>query len=68
MTFFDTIRDTEIEVFAEEWDGDISCGIAYGPEVVYAKTLDGQPFELTELEEAAMTVKAMEIKDSDDEW
>lgn len=59
MTFFDTIRGAEIEVFAESWDGDMSVGIAYGPEDVYAKTLEGEPFELTESEVEAMTIRAI---------
>lgn len=61
MTFFETIRGVEVEVFAEEWDGDPSVGIPYGPEVVYAKTLDGEDFELTEGETEQMTILACHI-------
>ena len=46
-----TIRGIEVEVTATSFDGDPSVGIAYGPEEVYATTLDGEPFELTEEEE-----------------
>lgn len=43
----ETIREIEVEVFATDFDGDPSVGIAYGPETIWAETLDGQPFELT---------------------
>ena len=46
----ETIREIEVEVFATDFDGDPSVGIAYGPETVWAETLDGQPFELTDEE------------------
>lgn len=45
-----TIRGIEVEVTATAFDGDDSVGIPYGPEEIYAETLDGQPFELTEEE------------------
>ena len=46
-----TVRGVEVEVTATAFEGDPSVGIAYGPEQVYATTLDGEPFELTEEEE-----------------
>ncbi len=61
MTFRATIREVEVQVHAEEWDGDDSVGIPYGPEVVYAKTIDGQDFELTDAESDAMAIRAIEI-------
>lgn len=67
MTFFETIRGVEVEIFAEEWDGDPSVGIPYGPEFVYAKTLDGQDFELTDAETDELTALACHIQECDDE-
>lgn len=66
MTFFQTIRGVEVEIHAEEWDGDESVGIPYGPEVVYATTLDGEDFELTDAETEAMTIRACESAFHDD--
>lgn len=59
MTFFETIRGVEIEVHAEDWYGDPSVGIEYGPETVYARTLDGEDFELTDEETEKLTSTAI---------
>lgn len=50
LTSFETIRGTEVEITATDFDGDPSVGIPYGPEQVFATTLDGEPFELTDEE------------------
>lgn len=60
IDFFHTIRGHEVQVFASDFDGDPTVGLPYGPECVWAE-LDGQPFELTEAEEAEMGVIATEI-------
>lgn len=61
MTFFETIRGVEVEIHAEEWDGDESVGIPYGPECVYATRLDDcSDFELTDEEMDRLTIKACE--------
>lgn len=61
MNFIHTIRGEEVEVHAESWDGDESVGMAYVPEEVYANTLEGAPFELTDEEIEELTIKAVEI-------
>ncbi len=69
LDMFRTVRDTEVQVFAEDFDGDLSVGIAYGPELVYAKTLDGEDFELTDEETEAFTVWFSEMyHESDHQW
>lgn len=59
MEFFATIRGIEIVVTAERWIDDPSVGISLQPEIVYAKTLDGQDFPLTDTEEYILTDKAI---------
>lgn len=58
MTFMRTVRGVEIEVHAINFDGDPSVGIEYGPQDVYAETLDGKSFELTEEEVDQFTIEA----------
>jgi hypothetical protein len=66
MEFFKTIRGVEVVVHAEQFDGDPSVGIGYGPEVVYATTHDGTPFELTDEEVELLGMEAAEAYDDDD--
>ena len=61
MNFLTIIRDVDVEVFACNFDGDESVGIPYGPEEIWAKTLDGQDFELTDKEQEDLSIKATEI-------
>lgn len=61
LSFFRTIRCHELEVFADHFDGDESVGIGYGPEEVWAKTLEGEPFELTDLEIESLGIEATKI-------
>ena len=61
LSFFRTIRGQELEVFADQFDGDESVGIGYGPEEVWAKTPEGEPFELTDLEIESLGIEATEI-------
>ena len=57
LTSSKTIRGTEVEVTATDFDGDTSVGMPYGPEVVYAETLDGEPFELTDEETEELIIE-----------
>ena len=66
MTFFETIRGVEIEVFAERFEGDPSIGLEIGPEEVWAKTLDGKDFYLRDEEVEQLATKATEIYLEDD--
>ncbi len=60
MVFFRIVRGVEVEIIATQFDGDESVGIAYAPECVEAKTLDGEPFELTDDEIERFTIEAAE--------
>lgn len=62
-----TVRGTEVSVFADNFDGDPSVGLPYGPEDVWAKTIDGQPFELTDEEVERFGIEATEAYLDDDE-
>lgn len=68
MTWFETVRGVEVEIFAESFDGDPSVGIEYGPEEVYAKTLEGADFELTEDEVEKFTIEASKRYYEDDDY
>lgn len=62
IEFSETIRGVEVEIIATDFDGDLSVGIHYGPETVYAKRLDdGSDFELTDEEVEALGIRAGEI-------
>lgn len=63
-----TIRGVEVEVFGESFDGDPSVGIPYGPEQVYAMTLDNEPFELTDEEEAQYILELSKRYDEQGEY
>jgi hypothetical protein len=65
IDFFRTIRGIEVQVFADSFEGDDDTGIPYGPEDVWAETLDGEPFELTdeEAEELGMAATDMYLGD-----
>jgi hypothetical protein len=58
-----TVRGVEVEVIGDSFDGDPSVGIPYGPEQVYAETMDGEHFELTPAEEEQFTVELAEAHD-----
>jgi len=62
-----TVRGTEVTVFAEDFDGDPSVGIGIGPESVWAETLDGTPFELTDEEVEKFGIEATECYLDDEE-
>lgn len=69
LNMFKTVRDTEVQVFAEDFDGDPSVGVGYGPELVYAKTLDGEDFELTDEESEAFGIEFGQMYyESDDDF
>lgn len=61
VELFETIRGVEVHVFADNFDGDPSVGICYGPEEVYARDMDGNPFELTDEEVERFGIKATTI-------
>ncbi len=68
MRFDKVIRGVEVVVVAEEFDGDDSVGMAVAPEVVYAETLDGEPFELTSEEVDTLTVEASQMYYENDSY
>ena len=69
LDMFKTVRDTEVQVFAEDFFEDPSVGVGYGPEQVYAKTLEGEDFELTDEESEAFGVEFSQMaQESDHDW
>lgn len=68
IEFTKTIRGTEVTVFADHFDGDPSTGMEIGPEEVWARTLDGSEFELTDEEQEHLGIEATEayLNDWDD--
>lgn len=60
MELFRTIRGVKVKIIADEFSGDESVGIGYGPEVLYAETMDGEPFELTDKEAMEISGDATE--------
>lgn len=66
MNFIKTIRGVDVEVHADKFDGDPSVGIGIGPEEVWAETLDGEPFELTDEEVEQLGIEATEAYLDDD--
>lgn len=60
LNWSEVVRGVEVEIYATDFDGDESVGIPYGPETVYAETMDGKPFELTEDEITKFTIEASE--------
>jgi len=68
VEFFETIRGTEVKVFANHFEADPSVGLAMGPDEVYANILNedgsvGDAFELTDEEVESLGIKATEIFD-----
>ncbi len=62
IQFYDIIRDVEVQITADDFDGDTSVGIEYGPETVTARRLDnGLDFELTEDEVELASIHAAKI-------
>lgn len=61
ISFFSVVRSVEVEIIATDFDGDPSVGIGIGPEQVWAKTLEGEPFELTDEEAEKLGIEATEI-------
>lgn len=55
------IRGVEVEILAEQFDGDPSVGIAYGPESVTATTYDGLDFPLTDEEVEQLGIQAAAV-------
>lgn len=66
ITFFRTIRNVELKIFADDFEYDPDVGIECGPEQIWAETLDGEDFDLTPQEEDEMSVIATDIYLSDD--
>lgn len=61
IVFFSVVRGVEVEITASDFDGDESVGIGIGPEDVSAKTMEGDPFELTDEEADKLGIEATEI-------
>lgn len=57
LTIDTVIRGIEVTVTGEDFDGDPSVGIEYGPETVYATDGEGKDFELTEEELEKFTIE-----------
>lgn len=68
MTFYETIRGVEVTIHCEDFDGDESVGIPYGPETVYAIRDDGSEFELTDAEITDWAIAATQALLYDDPW
>lgn len=66
IQYFETVRGVEVEIFAEDFDCDPSVGLPIGPENVYAKTMNGEYFDLTDEEVEKFGIKATEIYLADD--
>lgn len=60
ITLEKTIRETEVTVYFDKFDGDPSVGINFGPEEVWAEDKDGKPFELTDQEIQDLSMEAVE--------
>ena len=58
MYFNRTIRGIELEIFAEDFDGDPSIGIPYTAQHIYAIDEDGQDFQLTNNEVEQISIEA----------
>jgi hypothetical protein len=65
IEFDRTIRGTEVRIFADSFDGDPSTGVGFGPEELWAKTHEGEEFELTDEEIDSLSVEATEIYEGD---
>lgn len=61
ISFFRVVRGVEVEIIATDFDGDPSVGIGIGPEDVSAKTMEGDPFDLTDEEVERLGIEATEI-------
>ena len=57
-----TIRDTELEIFCEDWDEDESVGLPFGPYHIYAIDEHGNDFPLTEEETKQLFQEAVEAR------
>jgi hypothetical protein len=60
IQFDRVVRGVEVTVTAEDFDGDESVGVPIGPETVYAETLSGEPFDLTDDEVETFGIQASE--------
>lgn len=60
IEFFKTIRGTEILVFAKHFVEDQFVGLTLGPDEVWAETLDGTAFDLTDEEVEQLGIEATE--------
>lgn len=61
INFLDVIRDIDVEVFADNFTEDTSVGIPFGFDNIWAKTLDGKDFELTEKEQESLSIIATDL-------
>ena len=69
IKFFETIRDIEVEVTADDFEGDHAIGMNYSPDTLSAKRLDdGTDFELTDDEIETLSIKASERYYEGDMW
>lgn len=59
MYFTKVIRETELEIFCDDWDEDESVGIPFGPYHIYAIDSDGNDFPLTDKETAELFQEAL---------
>jgi hypothetical protein len=60
IQFDRVVRGVEVTVTAEDFDGDESVGVPIGPETVYAETLSGELFDLTDDEVETFGIQASE--------
>lgn len=67
VNFSTTIRGVEVEIFANNFECDPSVGLAGQHEELYAETLDGDDFELTDAEVEQLLIEAAEIEFSRDD-
>lgn len=65
MTFIKTVRGTEVEIHIENSEYDPSVGIMFCHCEVYASTLDGKPFDLTDEESEQIGIEAGEMLEHD---
>ena len=61
VSFFAIVRGVKVEIFASNFDGDPSVGLEIGPEEVWAKTVGGKIFELTDQETEQFGIEASKI-------
>ena len=63
-----TVRGEEVSIFGNGYEYSPDIGIFGMFEEVWAETMDGQPFELTEAEEEQFGFELAEAHESDGYW